>query len=330
MSIAVISFGETMLRLTAPNHMRLETTPHLQVYVGGTESNTLACLARLGLQVSWMSALPATPLGRHITTELHRHGVSIDHVVWTEQGRLGIFYAEEVAQPLGLQVHYDRANSACALVNPESVNYAAIDDAQLLHLTGITPGLGMGARTVFQRLLERARNRQIPLSFDVNYRAKLWSASEAAQEIEEACKQAEILFCARADATELWGMNGTPAEILQQMASRFGADQPTKHLVLTLGSDGSAQLVNGEYQHEPVIPAESAQRFGSGDAFSAGYLYAYLQGPLYQEVQQRYSTTPLTFGNALAALKRCIAGDIAIISPDDVRLILQNEQRRFR
>ena len=79
----IVSFGETMLRLTAPSDNRLETTSFLQVHVAGTESNTLACLARLNMRVSWLSVLPATPLGRHVETELKRHGIDTSEVIWS-------------------------------------------------------------------------------------------------------------------------------------------------------------------------------------------------------------------------------------------------------
>lgn len=332
MAIDVLSFGETMLRLTAPGDARLETTPTLNIYVGGTESNTLSCLARLGLHAAWLSALPSTPIGKHVATELRSHGVDTSHVVWTgNPSRLGIFYVEEALNPLGLQVYYDRANSACALVDPDVIDYTLVDGAKILHLTGITSGIGDGAREVSRRLLARAREKKVPLSFDVNYRAKLWTPREAAEEIEEACRQARILFCARADAAELWDMTGTPEEILRQMAQRFGRDGEDKTLVLTLGSEGSAELCNGVYAATPIFPTEGTIRFGSGDAFDAGYLYAYLNGPLYQELHEQYGITPLTFGNALASLKRCIAGDIAVITPDEVRaLLIRKEGARFR
>lgn len=332
MSRDIVSFGETMLRLTAPNSIRLESTPQLQVYVGGTESNTLACLARLKLTATWISALPANPLGRHVDTELRSHGVDTSCVVWTEPGsRLGIFYVEEAPPPLGLQVHYDRANSACALIEPDAIDLSVIDEARLLHLTGITPALSEQTREVFSRMLARACASQIPLSFDVNYRAKLWSARQAAAGIEEACQQASILFCARADAAELWGFTGTPHQVLSQMAERFTANKERRTFVLTLGSEGSAQLCDGIYAEEATIPTTGTVRFGSGDAFAAGYLYTYLNGPLYQELHEEHDISPLRFGNALAALKRCIVGDIAVITPEDVRAVLRRESRgRFR
>ncbi len=326
----VVSFGETMFRLTTPPGTRLENATSLQMYVGGTESNTLASLARLSVKVAWLSALPDNPTGRNVVRELHSHGVDTSSVVWAgAESRLGTFYVEESVEPLGIQVYYDRANSACALIDPEAIDYTVVDTARMLHLTGVTPALGKQTSTIFKRLLERAQAKQVPLSFDVNYRARLWSATEAAQQIEEACKQASILFCSLLDAAELWGFTGDAEAVLRQMDERFGREG--KRSVLTLGGEGSAQLENGSYTHEPAFPTEGTFRFGSGDAFDAGYLYASLDGPLYHEMQSEHGTTALAFGNALAALKRCIPGDIAIISSADVRgLLHRQEGRRFR
>ncbi|GAC1469650.1 MAG: bifunctional 2-dehydro-3-deoxygluconokinase/2-dehydro-3-deoxygalactonokinase [Ktedonobacteraceae bacterium] len=334
MSFDVVSFGETMFRLTVPEGRRLENTSSLQVHIAGTESNMLAGLARLNLKVVWLSALPDNPTGRNVARELRSHGVDTSSVVWTDAAsRLGTFYVEESAEPLGIQVYYDRANSACALVDPESIDYALVNTARMLHLTGITPALGEHTRIVFQRLLERARAHKVPLSFDVNYRAKLWSAEMAAQQIEEACRQAAILFCSMLDATELWGFTGDAEAVLRQMEARFGTPGENKTLVLTLGSRGSAHLHNGSYGYEQAFSTQGRFRFGSGDAFDAGYLYAYLNELPSQEMQQEMDTeiTALTFGNALAALKRCIPGDIATISLSDVHALLRrHEGQRFR
>jgi 2-dehydro-3-deoxygluconokinase len=329
----VVSFGETMLRMSAPAGTRLEEANVLHTYVAGTESNTLACLARLNLKAVWISALPENPLGQRIITELRSHGVDTTYVTLTESiKRVGIFYTEEAPDPLGLQVYYDRDSSSVALLDPELVNYSIVDEARLLHLTGITPALSNRAREVFTRFLLRARDKGIPLSFDVNYRSKLWSANEAASNIEEACRQADLLFCTHADASTLWGFTGNPESVLRQMAQRFATNQSNKTLVLTLGSEGSAQLQNDIYTTEPAFLTQGNARFGSGDAFAAGYIYAYLDGQLYCELHEAHSRTALAFGNALAALKRCITGDIAVVTPQDVRALLEKQEgeKRFR
>ncbi|WP_201364115.1 PfkB family carbohydrate kinase, partial [Dictyobacter formicarum] len=151
------------------------------------------------------------------------------------------------------------------------------------------------------------------------------------RQIEQACQQASILFCASADAAELWGFDGGPDTVLRQMADRFGDN---KTLVLTLGKEGSAHLDHGTYARAAIFPTEGNARFGSGDAFAAGYLYAHLGGALYQEMAAQRGAvglTPLEFGNALAALKRCTPGDIAIFTPADVKALIQTEtNKRFR
>ncbi len=332
MSLDVVSFGETMLRLSPPPGIRLDNATTLSVHVAGTETNTLCALAQLGLRTAWLSALPRTPIGRRIEGELRRYDVQTDNILWMNgSSRLGLFYAEEAPSPLGTQVHYDRAASACATINPDALDYSVVDTARLLHLTGITPALSEQARTVAMRLLKRALDHNVPISFDVNYRAKLWSPIEAAQGIEEYCQHANILICTRADAADLWHITGTAQDILEQIANRFDHGQQAQALAITLGSEGAAELRNGQFSSAPALPTEGAFRFGSGDAFAAGYLYSYLEGELYQELHESSGTTPLLFGNALAALKRCIAGDIATISVQDVRTLLYNQSGlRFR
>lgn len=328
----VVSFGETMLRFSPAYNSRLEEAKTFNMYVAGTESNTLACLARLNLKVTWVSALPLNPMGRHVDAELRRYGVNTASVVWLgDNVRLGIFYSEEAPNPLGLQVYYDRAYSACALVDPGAIDYSVVNDARILHLTGITPALSDNVREVFRRFLQRADEKNVPLSFDVNYRSKLWSIDEAVTGIEEACRQASLLFCTRTDAAELWGFSGTPEFVLRKMAQRFAENNTNKTIVLTLGSEGAAQFQNGEYSIEPIFPTEGTVRFGSGDAFAAGYLYAYLEEQHNHDLRKERGITPLVFGNALAALKRCIAGDIANITLQELWALLHKQDRiRFR
>lgn len=332
MDIDVVSFGETMLRFLPTSEERIEHSRAFQVYVAGSESNTLACLARLGMKTTWLSALPLNPLGKHIETELLRHGVNTARVVWMgEHERVGTFYTEEAPSPLGVQLYYDRGYSACTLVDPEKIPYATLKNARMLHLTGITPALSSNTREIFRRLLYAANECQLPISFDVNYRSKLWSATEAAMDIEEACRQANLLFCTRTDAIKLWGLSGSPEAILRGLEKRFVNKDKDKTIILTLGSDGAAQLEHGVFSTESAFPTEGAMRFGSGDAFSAGFLYAYLGGELYHDIREGQQSTPLTLGNAFAALKRCIAGDIAVISQQDVRTFFQRrENQHFR
>lgn len=331
MKYDVVSFGETMLRLSPRDEARLEETRELAIYAAGTESNLLSCLSRLGLSCAWLSALPANALGRLVARELRGHGLNLDHLVWAEPGgRVGLYWVEENPPPLGTHVQYDRAGSSVALLGPDALALSVLEETRLLHLTGITPALSPQCKATFQRLIDHAEKVGVPLSFDVNYRAKLWGTREAAEELEAACRAANLLFCTRVDASELWGFVGEPHEVLHQMEGHFSTRGKEQTLVLTLGAEGSAQLKKGEFTHAPVYVTDGTSRFGSGDAFAAGYLYAYLEGPCYLEAREELAVTELAFGNAVAALKRCIEGDIAIVTPDEVLAVLRGGRPRFR
>lgn len=324
----VVGFGETMLRLGPPDGGRLEDSRILDSHVAGAESNVLACASRLGLRCGWVSALPDNPLGKRVAGELRRHGVDTRRVVWAgSAARLGVFYAEEAPQPVGTRVYYDRAGSAISLLEPEAVDLSVCDATRVLHLSGITPALGPGARGAFSRLLERATKAGVDVSFDVNYRAKLWGAQEAARGIEEACRSASLIFCSQGDAAVLWGFVGGPESVLRRMEERFGSG---KTMVLTLGGEGAAELREGRYDEAPPVPTEGRERFGSGDAFAAGYLYALLEGSGYVRAREEFGVNRLRFGNAVSALKRCIPGDIATVTLDEVMSVLRGKEVRFR
>jgi len=322
----VISFGETMLRLTPPAGTRLESARSFESFVAGSESNTLSAMARLGLRVSWRSQLPDNPNGRRVAAELQSHGVDTRGVRWTPNARLGTFYAELPPAPLGPQVTYDRAGSAFATVNPDDWNLGGIADSRLLHLTGITPALGVGPRSLFDRALAIAADAGIALSFDINYRSRLWTAEDAAAAVEKACAQARVLICARGDAQVLWGIEGEPHEVVNALQERFGsADQP-KTIVVTCGAQGSVMLDGDRYEASEAFQCEGNHRFGSGDAFGAAFLTAWLNQPS----SVGTAASPLRYGNAAAALKRCIAGDIAVITPGELEGLVGQSAGWFR
>src|SRR5947209_4719594 len=118
----VITFGETMIRLNPPGFERLERAESLVLKVGGSESNTALALARLGRRVSWFSKLPDDPLGRRIAGEVRRGGVKISQVIWTNSGRVGIYFLESGPPPRSYQVFYDRAGSVSSTLSPEDVD----------------------------------------------------------------------------------------------------------------------------------------------------------------------------------------------------------------
>jgi 2-dehydro-3-deoxygluconokinase len=308
----LVTFGETMIRLTSEPGTRLEEAGSLSVTIGGTESNVAVALSRLGRRAAWLSALPDNPLGHRIAGELRRHAVVTDHIIWTS-GRVGVYFMEPGAAPRPTRVHYDRADSAIARIDPDAIDPSIVTSASLLHLTGITPSLSAGAAAVCLRLADAARQANVPISFDVNYRARLWSAEQAAAGIQPLLDRTTLLFCGAGDAATIWGLTGEPTAVAQALLDRSSAET----VVLTLGERGSLALTRGGRQYEQAaIPVEPIDAVGAGDAFAAGFLHRWLDDPA-------GIPTALHSAATLAAIKMTIYGDNAIITPDDLTLFDQ-------
>src|SRR5205823_1412339 len=172
----VVTFGEAMIRLSPPNFRRLEQARSLDVQVGGAELNTAVALARLGRSSAWVSRLTGNPLGRLIANHAREAGVGTDHVVWTDEDRVGLYFLEFGAAPRASSVLYDRKGAAIANVQPGTIAWPTVfAGAKWFHVTGITPGLSASTAEVTREALQTARASGVQTSMDLNYRAKLWT-----------------------------------------------------------------------------------------------------------------------------------------------------------
>ncbi len=315
----LITLGETMWRLSPPGFSRLDITRSLDVQVGGSESNTAIALARLGKRVAWWSRLPDNPLGQHVAQTLSTYGVDVTGVYWQANARLGTYFVEFGSPPRATQVVYDRADSAASQMQPTDFDWSQLQHTRRLHLTGITPALSQSCLQTVRHALKSASEMHVPVSFDINYRAKLWSWAECRPVLDELAAQAELAFIALRDARSLLdNQTATPFDLAQELHERWhGA-----HIVMTRGADGVI-LYDGNQHHEvPAFPVQIVDRVGAGDAFSAGLLCGLLDGKDLPEAAR--------FGTATAALKLTLPGDIALVNRQEVEALLNQRSSEIQ
>ena len=315
----VVTLGETMLRFTPPGVQRIDQAPHFELEVGGTESNTSVGLARLGLNVAWLSRLPANPLGRRIARTLAGQGVDTSHIAWSETDRLGLYFVEFGDGPRPTQVTYDRADSAMSRMQPEELPAEIFEPgrARHLHLTGITVAISQSAAATARRAVELAKAAGMTFSFDVNYRAKLWSPAEAKAGCHEFASAANIFFTPIRDAESIYGVSGDPDTALAQLQAQY----PQATIILTLGAEGAIGAEPGKAAiSQSVFPAGTVGRIGGGDAFTAGVLYGYLTDT---NPESRLATA-LRWGAAAAAYKYTIPGDMPLFEKEEVEGLLHS------
>lgn len=309
-SIDVVTFGETMIRLSPPSHQRIEATDLLECRVGGSESNTAVALARLGRSVSWWSKLPDNPLGRKVEASVRRWGVDVSSIIWSDSGRAGLYFIEFGSPPRPHHVHYDRAHTAISTLRPEEVDWPVVHAARHLHVSGITVALSESCAETVTYAVKDAATRGMSVSLDVNYRSKLWSAQQAREALTPIVRGLDLLFCTLGDASNVFGISGSPIEVARRLQDRLGA-----RTVVVTGSPSHVVAAHGETLiRTDVIQSREVDRVGAGDAGNAGILHGYLDGDL--ELGLRY-------GCAMAALKQTMPGDELIVAKSEIEALVR-------
>jgi 2-dehydro-3-deoxygluconokinase len=311
----VVTMGETMLRFTPPGRIRLEQAGELQVHVGGSESNTAVGLARLGMRTAWLSRLPNSALGRLVSGELARYGVDVQHVVWCDDSRLGLYFLEEGGPPRGSQIIYDRRDSAISRMTPDELprELFATGRLRVFHTTGITLALSDDARATAELAAQWAHAAGAMVTFDINYRSKLWSAQAAVAGCDPLLCLASLVFIPDRDAQSLFDVPALddPGFALEQLAARY----PQATWVMTRGRSGSMAFARGKLYAQGIFASDEVGRLGGGDAFSAGFLARYLES-------DGDIGDALRWGAATSALKYSIPGDLPLVSKHEVQALL--------
>lgn len=311
----LVTFGETLLRLSSPRGDRLETTDVFEVAVGGPESNVAVGAARLGANAVWLSKLPDSPHGNRITGELRRHGVRTG-VAWTDpnESRAGVTYFEHGGDPRGSTVHSDRVDTAFTTVRPGELPTEVFESATAFHVTGITPALSSTAAETVAALLSAAGDADVTRSLSLRYQPSLWSPDEARATYETLFPDVDRLFVSRRDAIDVLGAEGNAVEIAHGLDTEFGFET-----VVVTRNDGSALGIHDDSVYEQdAYPAETLAETGAADAFVAGYLAKWLDGGTVQDALQ--------WAAAAAALNRTIDGHLPVVSADEVERVIEREQ----
>ncbi|HEV8062196.1 MAG TPA: sugar kinase [Gemmataceae bacterium] len=320
MPFDVVTFGEAMVRLSPPQFRRLEQTRNLDLFVGGAELNTAVALAKLGRKSAWVSRLTRNPLGRLIANHGREAGVDIEHVVWTDNDRIGVYFLEFGAAPRASSVLYDRKDSAIAHIGPGMVPWAKVfAGARWFHVTGITPALSPTAADASAEALKAAKAAGLRTSIDLNYRAKLWSPAEAGRRMTEFMPYCDVLITTEEDVDKVFQIKGDNYEAVAALvAKRFSL----KVVAITLrenplvwkNSWTAMAYAEGTVYRTNTYEVEIVDRLGAGDSFAAGFIHGMLDGNLQRS---------LDYGVAVSALKHSIPGDFAWVTPEEVEGLLK-------
>jgi len=331
----VVTFGEIMLRLATPGYLRFSQTNTLNATFGGGEANVAVSLANFGIPVDFVTRLPKNDIVHSCVMDLRRYGVGVDQIVYGGD-RMGIYFLETGAVSRGSKVVYDRAHSAIAEIKPGMIDWdKVLEGANWFHWTGITPAISQGAADVCAEAIQKANEKGITVSCDLNFRKNLWKYGKKASEVMPALvagtdvvlgneEDAEMVLGIKPEGVDVTGGH-VEAAAYESVSKQIMAKFPRcKKVITTLrGSvnanhnswsgvlwDGKTLFEAPTYQITDIV-----DRVGGGDSFMGGLIYGLLT---YTGDDQK----ALDFAVAASCLKHTIYGDYNQVTVDEVEKLM--------
>jgi 2-dehydro-3-deoxygluconokinase len=267
----VVTLGETMALMASDKAGPLAHASTMSLGIGGSESNVAIGLQRLGVQAVWCSRIGADSLGQLVEREIRAEGVVV-HVTVDGDAPTGLMVKER-RTPTAQKVAYYRSGSAGSRIAPDDVDERLIAGAALLHVSGITPALSPQAASTLHYAVAAAKAAGVPVSFDLNYRSKLWDAEAAGSAYREIIPHADIVFAGLEEAELAVGT----VRDAEEAARRIAAMGPGQ-VIIKLGADGALAFIDGQLFRQEAMEIDVLDTVGAGDAFVAGYLAEFVEG----------------------------------------------------
>jgi len=332
--VRVVTFGEIMLRLNPHGFERFLQASSFEVSYGGAEASVAVSLVNYGIPSAFVTRLPTNDIGQAAVNYIRRFGVDTSHIIRKGE-RTGIYFVETGSNQRSSKVIYDRAGSAMSEIQPGELVWPNIfAGVEWFHFTGITPAISQSAADATLEALRFAKERNLTVSCDLNYRGKLWKYGKTSTEImTQLMPYVDILVGNEEDCEKIFGVKGANVElaeqvsaltyrnVTEQMKKRFPS---LKKIAITLrGSINathntwSAVLYDGEklYTTKQFDIEKVVDRIGTGDAFTGALIYSLLSGKNNQDA--------LDFATAASALNHSIPFDVNLVNAEEVHGLMR-------
>lgn len=326
----IITFGELMLRLAPENYLRFVQSEKYEATFGGAEANVAVSLANYGMDVAFVSKLPAHEIGQAAVNSLRKYGVDTTYVARGGE-RVGIYYCEKGASQRPSKVIYDRAYSSIATAQKADFDWDKIfGGASWFHFTGITPALSDGVADICLQACKKAKEKNITVSCDLNFRKKLWSKEKAGAVMGELCKYVDYCIANEEDAKDVFGIEAENTDIVGGRLNREGYVSVARKLTERFGFQGVAITLResrsandndwsgmlytgGKAYFSKKYSMHIVDRVGGGDSFGGGLIFALKRG---YDAQRA-----IEFAAAASCLKHSVEGDYNMASLTEVEAL---------
>lgn len=317
-----------MLRLSPEGFNRFVQANKFDVEYGGSEANVAFSLANFGIESVFVTKLPDNEIGQSAFNKLRQYGVDTSQIVKGGE-RLGIYYLEKGASQRPSKVIYDRFGSAIAQSDLKDFDWDEIfEGSEWFHFSGITPALSDNLAEICLMACKKAKELNITVSCDLNYRAKLWSQDKAQNVMSEIMEYVDVCIANEEDIEKVFGIKAGNTDVdkgkldydsyklvADKLLNKFNLSKIACTLRTSISASDNkwtALLYDGnEFYQSKEYEIHIVDRVGGGDSFVAGLIYGFLNNFTNEDT--------LEFATATSCLKHSINGDFNLVSVDEVK-----------
>lgn len=325
----VAGFGEIMLRLSTNKGTMFIQNNNFNAHYGGGEANVLISLSNYGIDTRMLTSVSNDDIGKSIMSYLRSHNIDTNFIKRSDK-RTGIYFLQVGSGNRASKVIYDRENSAFSNMKVEDLDLEkALKGVDIFHFSGITLALCSELRTLTMKILKYCKNNNIIVSYDSNYRAKLWTLEEARKSTLEILPYVNILSAGILDAENILLMNSDMENKYERLKYYYDEISKTypniKHMFSSMRDiiSSSVNTLQCNYYTEGSLFSSSAitiddivDRVGGGDSLTAGIIYSIVHNKTPEYICQ--------FATCASVLKHSIHGDANLVSIEDVENLMYN------
>ena len=297
-SLDVITIGEAMAMFVATETGELRSVEHFIKRVAGAELNVATGLARLGLNVGWVSRVGDDSFGHFVLDSLKKEGIDAAGVTLDNRFATGFQLKSKVENGTDPIVEYFRKGSAASHLSTQDFHPAYFSSARHLHLSGVAAALSASSYDLLDHAASTLKAQGKTISFDPNLRPVLWkSEAEMVEKLNHLAFQANWVLPGLKEGMILTGQK-TPEGIAD-----FYLAHGVQAVVLKTGADGAwFKTASGEKDAVAAVKVDNVvDTVGAGDGFAVGVISALLEGKTLQQAVAR--------GNKIGSLAIQVQGD---------------------
>lgn len=270
MNCEVYCFGEPLAGFYSTSERSLSEIGDFHMTWGGDTSNVALAVKKLGHQSGYITKIGNDFIGMGLLELWKDSGINVENVFVVNNQETGIYF---VSFKNGKhEFDYRREGSAASTFSLSDIDKLVINDFRIFHLSGISQAISKSSLESGFELMERFKNNNIIISYDLNFRKKLWNPATARCVYQQVIEKYADIVSFNENEAEILALPSDPTKAVKEVLKA-----KPKLAVYKRGDKGAVLGIGKQIIEREAYPVKIADTVGAGDTFTAAILVGFIE-----------------------------------------------------